>query len=644
MSPREILQQYWGYSDFRPLQLDIIESVLAGHDTLGLLPTGAGKSITFQVPALMLPGLAIVVTPLISLMKDQVDNLKAKGIKAAALYSGQSRRESNLVCDKARLQAVKLIYVSPERLRNETFRSEVKSWDVSLIVVDEAHCISQWGYDFRPSYLNIASLRKAVPNVPVLALTASATPFVRNDIIQHLDFRDGYKLFTLSFHRTNLSYVIRYDTDKENKLVEALNAVQGCAIVYVRSRVATARYAEILNKAGISATFYHAGLDAALKEERQRLWKENQVRVIVATNAFGMGIDKPDVRLVIHLDVPPSLEEYYQEAGRAGRDGKHAYALLIAANHDKASLTRRLNTAFPPKDFIAQVYEKACVFMDIPVGEGFGHVYEFDTAKFAKTFHFDADQVKSALTILSNAGYFDYNEDPASRSRVHILIRRDEFYKLSLTTDEQAVINTILRLYPGLFADYINVDEKIIAYHAELNHEAVYQAFLSLSRQKILHYIPKRQLPFIYLPTSRELTQHIVLSRSVYDDRKALMAERIRAIRNFVFGADECRDKVLLAYFGEEDADDCGMCDICVGHRKQRSKKEISRSDKKKARKSFEQHVIDCVMRYPGLHITQLKAALPGREDELITTLRKLIDSSAIIRKGNALYFKEHYI
>lgn len=644
MSPHDVLARYWGYTDFRPFQLEIINSVLEGNDTLGLMPTGGGKSITFQVPAILLPGLTIIVTPLISLMKDQVDNLKERGIKAAALYSGQSRRESNLVSDRARLGIIKMLYVSPERLRSESFKADIKEWDVSLIVVDEAHCISQWGYDFRPSYLRIASLRDSFPDVPILALTASATPIVQKDIIESLSFRTGYKKFALSFHRTNLRYVVRYHTEKETKLIDALNAVSGSAIVYVRSRVATARYADLLCAAGITATFYHAGLDAAIKEERQQLWKEDKVRVMVATNAFGMGIDKPDVRVVVHLDVPPSLEEYYQEAGRAGRDAKTAYALLIASPSDKATLTRRLNAAFPPKDFILEVYEKACVFMDIAMGEGYGHVYEFDVVKFCRTFHLDPDKVRGALTILTNSGYMDYNEDPTSRARVHILITREEFYSISLADDEQKVINAILRIYPGLFADYVNIDEQVISGVTGLSHESIYQAFLSLTRQKILHYIPKRLLPFIYMPTSREETKYIVLPSNVYDERRVLMKQRIDAIRTFVFDAEECRDKVLLRYFGESDVTDCGMCDICVSKRSRVNEMKVSTNEKKSQAAALDKHLLDCILRYPGIGIDRLVAAIPGKEDDVVESMRRLVKKRLIYRKGNALYHQEYKI
>lgn len=638
MTPEDVLKKYWGYDNFRPLQLDIIHSVMDGRDTLGLMPTGGGKSITFQVPALLLPGITIVVTPLISLMKDQVDNLRQRGIKAATLFSGMARRERTLACDRARLGKIKLLYVSPERLRSESFRTEMRAWNISLIVVDEAHCISQWGFDFRPSYLRIATLRDIFPDAPVLALTASATPIVQNDIIENLKFRHGFNRYALSYHRNNLSYVVRIEEDKYSKLVASLTAVQGCAIVYVRSRRATAKIADMLNEAGISATFYHAGLEASVKEQRQQDWKDGRVRVIVATNAFGMGIDKPDVRVVVHMDIPPSLEEYYQEAGRAGRDGLQSYALMIASKHDKGTLTRRLNAAYPPKDYILKVYEKACVFMDIPVDEGYGHVYEFDINKFCRTFRLDPDWVHGALMILSNAGYFDYDDDPTTRAKVNVLIRRDDFYHIDLTQPEADVVNVLFRLYPGLFADYVNIDEDTIAVTASLDRQTVYEVLLSLARKKIIHYIPKRVLPYIYMPTAREDTRYITIPRSVYEDRRTLMEQRINAMRTFVFGAETCRDKVLLEYFGETDASDCGMCDICK--RRERVERENT-MDSRTSGKEFGRltsHIVNTVNAHPGVTIDSFLIAMPEREEAFLEAVRYLLANKELIRRANRLY------
>ena len=422
MTPEEVLKHHWGYDTFRPMQRDIIDSVLSGSDTLGLLPTGGGKSITFQVPAMMLPGITIVVTPLISLMKDQVDNLAERGIRAVYFHSGLSRRETELGLTRCRLGKVHLVYISPERLQNERFISELRAMKVSLIVVDEAHCISQWGYDFRPSYLKVASLRETVgTSVPVLALTASATPEVTADIMERLHFREP-KVFARSFTRENLSYVVRYADFKEDTLLRVMRATSGCAIVYVRSRRRCREIAMLLRREGVSADYYHAGLDPEEKEIRQNAWKADEVRVMVATNAFGMGIDKPDVRTVVHFDLPSSLEEYYQEAGRAGRDGREAFAVVIASVRDKATLSRRLSESFPDKDFIRKVYELTGNYLDVAVGDGYGSVYEFNIEEFCHTYSLPPVPAQSALRLLSRAGYLEYIEETSSRSRLMVIM------------------------------------------------------------------------------------------------------------------------------------------------------------------------------------------------------------------------------
>ena len=562
--PESVLREYWGYDSFRPRQREIIDSVLAGHDTLGLLPTGGGKSLTFQVPALMLDGLTVVITPLISLMKDQVDNLRERGIRAVYLTMGMTRRETRLVYDKCRLGKTRLLYVSPERLRSESFVRELRGWNVSLITVDEAHCISQWGYDFRPSYLRIGELRGLLgPDVPVLALTASATPLVRDDIARQLRFRPDSNVYALSFDRPNLSYVARITQNKTDKLLQVLGATTGTAIVYVRSRKKTREIAELLQGAGISATFYHAGLDPEVKAERQEQWKSGRTRVIVATNAFGMGIDKPDVRTVVHIDLPPSLEEYYQEAGRAGRDGLPSFAVLIATTHDRGLLKRRLNEAFPPVDFVRRVYELVGAFLDVPVGGGYNKVFEFDLARFCRTYGLQERMTRGALALLTQAAYIEFQDEAPTRARLMMLCRRDELYAERLTAEEDAVLMAVLRTYTGLFSEYAFVSESEIARVAQLPEQSIYDIMLSLGRKNILHYIPRKSVPYILYVTGREETRHVCLGPEIYENRRKLMEERLNAVADFAYTTERCRSVVLLEYFGEKDVSDCGRCDIC---------------------------------------------------------------------------------
>lgn len=562
--PESVLREYWGYDSFRPRQREIIDSVLAGHDTLGLLPTGGGKSLTFQVPALMLDGLTVVITPLISLMKDQVDNLRERGIRAVYLTMGMTRRETRLVYDKCRLGKTRLLYVSPERLRSESFVRELRGWNVSLITVDEAHCISQWGYDFRPSYLRIGELRGLLgPDVPVLALTASATPLVRDDIARQLRFRPDSNVYALSFDRPNLSYVARITQNKTDKLLQVLGATTGTAIVYVRSRKKTREIAELLQGAGISATFYHAGLDPEVKAERQEQWKSGRTRVIVATNAFGMGIDKPDVRTVVHIDLPPSLEEYYQEAGRAGRDGLPSFAVLIATTHDRGLLARRLNEAFPPVDFVRRVYELVGAFLDVPVGGGYNKVFEFDLARFCRTYGLQEGMTRGALALLTQAAYIEFQDEAPTRARLMMLCRRDELYAERLTAEEDAVLMAVLRTYTGLFSEYAFVSESEIARVAQLPEQSIYDIMLSLGRKNILHYIPRKSVPYILYVTGREETRHVCLGPEIYENRRKLMEERLNAVADFAYTTERCRSVVLLEYFGEKGVSDCGRCDIC---------------------------------------------------------------------------------
>ena len=570
MNYLSLLKQYWGYDDFRGIQREIIESIGSGHDTLGLMPTGGGKSITFQVPALAQEGTCIVITPLIALMKDQVDHLLRRGIRAAAIYSGLTHEEIIVTLENCIFGNVRILYVSPERLSSELFQTKLRHMRVSFITVDEAHCISQWGYDFRPSYLEIAKIRKLVPDAPVLALTATATPAVVKDIQDKLTLKAErtFNVFRMSFERTNLTYVVRHTTDKRKELIHILNSVKGTAIVYARSRRRTKEFSEMLNEAGIPATFYHAGLDTTVKDERQQAWQHDQVRVMVSTNAFGMGIDKPDVRLVIHIDCPDSIEAYFQEAGRAGRDGFKAYAVLLYNDADERKLEKRIADTFPEKDYIRQVYEHLAYFYQIGVGSGYNHTFEFNIDKFCHTFRHFPIQVDSALKILNRAGYIEYTEEQDNQARVMFTIGRNDLYRLENTSpNEEKIITALLRNYGGLFTDYNYIDESFIASQTQLEPHQVYMTLKGLSQRHILHFIPQKKTPYIRYTQRREDMEHIMLPPAVYEERKKQYEERIHAIIKYATNDQVCRSRQLLRYFGEDDSHDCHLCDVCLAHR-----------------------------------------------------------------------------
>ena len=557
----KILKQYWGYNGFRSIQLDIIESIGNGRDTLGLMPTGGGKSITFQVPALAQEGTCIVITPLIALMKDQVQNLRKKGIKAAAVYTGMLRSEIIKTLENCIFGGIKILYISPERLSSPIFQTKLHHMKVSFITVDEAHCISQWGYDFRPAYLKIAEIRKLKP-APVLALTATATEKVVDDIQAQLAFQQK-NVFRMSFERPNLAYVVRKTNDKIAELIHILLRINGSAIVYVRSRRRCKELSAILETNGIQSTFYHAGLEPSVRDERQKLWNDNKKRVIVATNAFGMGIDKPDVRVVIHMDSPDSIEAYFQEAGRAGRDGMKSFAVLLWNNGDPAKLQKRINSNFPPKEFISDVYEHLAYFYQIGVGSGEGHTFSFEIGRFCVTYSYNSIYVDSALRILQNAGYLRYETEPDASARVHILLQRNDLYRLNeLTPKEEAVMTTLLRCYGGLFTSYEFIDETLVASLAGLSNHETYQTLKSLSMQHIIHFIPQRKTPYITFLQDR--TDFIYLPESIYDNRKTEYIKRIEAVIAYASNDYVCRSRQLLRYFGEKTTHDCGQCDICL--------------------------------------------------------------------------------
>ena len=559
----QILQDYWGFSTFRPLQEQIIQSVWEGRDTLGLMPTGGGKSLTFQVPVMGMKGICLVVTPLISLMKDQVDNLRERGIKAAAVYSGMSRDEIITTLENCIFGDYKFLYVSPERLSSDIFITKLQAMDVCLLVVDESHCISQWGYDFRPSYLKISDIRHLLDGVPLLALTATATREVVDDIQEKLLFKEK-NVFRKSFARENLSYVVRKADNKMAELIHILQTVPGTSIVYVRSRKQTKEIALYLQKEGIAASFFHAGLSHEEKIYKQNAWKLNDCRVIVATNAFGMGIDKPDVRTVIHMDLPNSPEEYFQEAGRAGRDGERSYAIILYTAADSVKLKKRITDAFPDRNFILRVYEALGNFYQVAVGAGYNDVYDFSLHEFCLPFKLPFLQTHHALKILELAGYIEYTEEIDLRSRIRFLIYRDEMYTLRLDKDTDELLHTILRNYTGVFSDDVYIDESMLAVRTGKSRKEVTEMLIALSRMRFIRYIPQKKTPFIVFTTSREDVAFVSISRDIYEERKKRFEKRINSMIGYVEEEAVCRSRMLLIYFGEKNPRDCGVCDICL--------------------------------------------------------------------------------
>ncbi len=565
MSYLEILKQHWGYDNFRGIQEEIIQSIGQGKDTLGLMPTGGGKSITFQVPALAKEGLCIVITPLIALMKDQVRNLKERGIKAVAVYSGMTREEILVALENCIFGDYKFLYVSPERLDTEIFQTKLRRMNICMITVDEAHCISQWGYDFRPAYLKIAEIRQMLPEVPILALTATATPEVVNDIRLKLGFREGGQTFRMSFERKNLAYIVRHTEDKQKELIHILQKIQASAIVYTRNRKRTREITELLTANNISATFYHAGLSNEAKDQRQKSWLTGESRVMVATNAFGMGIDKPDVRIVIHIDMPDSPEAYFQEAGRAGRDGQKAYAVLLYAKSDKVNLNKRISDTFPDKEYIRKVYEDINFFFQMAMGDGAGCTFAFNIDEFCRNFKHFPVQADSALKILTRAGYLDYTDEQDNASRLIFTLRRDELYKLQeYEADIEKLIHVILRSYTGLFTDYAFINEESLSIRTGLSRQRVYEILVMLTQRRILHYIPRKKTPYIIYSQKRIEKERLIISPEIYERRKESYASRIKAMIDYATAEEKCRSRMLLHYFGEKNEHHCGQCDVCL--------------------------------------------------------------------------------
>ena len=621
-----LLKKYWGYDDFRGIQREIIESIGSGHDTLGLMPTGGGKSITFQVPALAMEGVCVVITPLIALMKDQVHHLRQRGIMAAAVYSGMQHDDIIRILENCILGSTKLLYVSPERLGSGLFQTKLRHMKVSFITVDEAHCISQWGYDFRPSYLQIAEIRRICPDVPVLALTATATPKVVEDICDKLTLSTPhtFNIFRMSFERKNLTYLVSHAMDKRTELIQLLNGEKGAAIVYVRSRRHAREVAELLTEAGLSATFYHAGLEHAVKDQRQRDWQHDRVRIMVATNAFGMGIDKPDVRIVAHYDCPDSIEAYFQEAGRAGRDGQPSRAILLYNAADEPKLRKRISDTFPEKEYIRKVYDHLAYYYQIATGDGYGVSREFNIDDFCRKFNHFPIRVHAALQILQRAGYIEYTEEQDNQARVRFLVTRDDLYRLrGDSPNEERVIVALLRNYGGLFADYGFIDESMIANQCGMKSHEVYQTLKGLSEKHILHFIPRKQVPYIRYMQRREDSEHVQLSKEVYEERLTQYKERIEAMLRYAKDNSRCRSRQLLEYFGEKDTKDCGQCDVCH---------HTSKMDIQQAK----QQILTLLSDRQRHHVTELlRLQLP--KEELDKALTYLLQEEYIMQKDGYL-------
>ena len=630
---QEILKQYWGYDSFRDLQEEIITSIGEGKDTLGLMPTGGGKSITFQVPALAQEGICIVITPLIALMKDQVQNLRKREIKALAIYSGMTRQEILTALENCIFGNYKFLYISPERLDTEIFRTKLRSMKVSMITVDESHCISQWGYDFRPAYLKIAEIRELLPGVPVLALTATATPEVVKDIQSRLNFREE-NVFRMSFERKNLAYIVRKTDNKTGELLHILKRIDGSAIIYVRNRRRTKEITELLMQEGITADFYHAGLDNAVKDLRQKRWQSGEVRVMVATNAFGMGIDKPDVRIVLHLDLPDSPEAYFQEAGRAGRDGEKAYAVILYSKSDKTTLHKRVVDTFPDKEYILNVYEHLQYYYQMAMGDGFQCIREFNLEEFCRKFKYFPVPVDSALKILTQAGYLEYTDEQDNSSRILFTIRRDELYKLrEMGKEAEALIQSILRSYTGVFTDYAYISEESLAVRTGLTRQQIYNILVTLTKRRIVDYIPRKKTPYIIYTRERLELRFLHIPASVYEERKARYEARIKAMEEYVTTENICRSRMLLRYFGEKNEHNCGQCDVCLSKRATDNLSEESYEEVKR-------QILDLLSHSP-LTPAETADQIKAEKEDIGQVIRYLLDEGELKMQDGMLHISK---
>ncbi len=628
MQFEQILKTYWGYETFRPLQLEIIHSVASGNDTLGLLPTGGGKSITFQVPAMAKPGICIVVTPLIALMKDQVQNLRVKNIKAEAIYTGLTKDDIDRILNNCVYGDIKFLYVSPERLGTEIFRTRVADMNVNLLAVDEAHCISQWGYDFRPAYLQIASIRSLLPHVPVLALTATATQQVVDDIQNRLLFKKK-NVFRKSFERKNLIYWVKFSENKDQDLLKIVARNPNTGIIYVRNRRKTKQVAEFLQEHGISADYYHAGLSNEIRDEKQRAWKEGLTKVIVATNAFGMGIDKPDVRYVVHLDLPDSLEAYYQEAGRAGRDEKQAYALLLYNRFDRAKLRQNLTNSFPEKEYIRKIYELICQYYQIGIGEGKGLSFNFELGDFISRYKLSAVTTLSALKILEMEGYLVLTEEVNLPPKVKFIVSRQELYQFELkNVNYEAFIKLLLRSYSGLFSEYVSIDEYILAEKAKANVETIHEYLVALDKLHIIDFIPRRNKPQIIFTEERLESNNLYISKENYHVRKQNYQNKIESAIRYAESTSICRSRLLLEYFSDTSANDCGQCDVCKGKTKAPDIQTIAK------------HIAQQLFNNPK-SLIEIVNTLDFPEEHIINTLQWMLDNGKICKDKSGKFAVE---
>ncbi|MBR0323462.1 MAG: RecQ family ATP-dependent DNA helicase [Bacteroidales bacterium] len=620
---RNILQQYWGYPSFRPMQEEIVDAVVNGNDTLALLPTGGGKSICFQVPAMAMDGVCIVITPLISLMKDQVMHLKKIGIAAAAIFSGMHHNEIEIAYNQAAFGMLKFLYVSPERLMTDSFIEALKKMKVCLLAVDESHCISQWGYDFRPPYLKIAEIREYIPNTPVLALTATATPQVVEDIQYRLAFKKN-NVFQTSYERKNVTYNVIHEADKFGLMYRLLKKMtSGSGIVYVRSRKRTKIIADWLQSVGISASFYHAGLDAKTRDYRQQLWMDGKIKVIVATNAFGMGIDKPDVRLVIHMDLPDSLEAYFQEAGRAGRDLQPSEAFLLVADTDINKLKENIGSSYPELDKIRTIYNAIGNYLQIPIGAGENQTYNFNIDEFVQYYNFSLLEVYNAIKLIEREAYFVTSEALDTPSKVHIRANREDLYRFQIEYKEyDTIIKFMLRSLPGVLSDFVNIREEQISQKTGLTVDIISKQLKNLERLNFLTYIPRNDKPQIQFLTPRIDTRYFSLSDEIYKNRKEDAAKRVQAVIDFVNNNEECRSVQLLRYFGENIKKSCDKCDVCSSKNKmslsEQEYKEISEAIINELKEN-EANIHDILHMNKNYH-----------EEKVLTTLKWMLDNNII--------------